>query len=111
MAANNLKVVLAHGAWAEGDETAVSPDGYSLDNFYPARPGRRRRAARSVRGLQEQHRTRIGHLLALRETSTGRAMPLPSLVKRHMLVRPRWYACHASSEAGGISSARLRSMT
>ena len=35
------------------DATMVSPDGYSLDNFYLARPGRGRGAARSVRRLQE----------------------------------------------------------
>jgi hypothetical protein len=38
------------------DPTAVSPDGYSLDTFYLARPGAERSPARSARRLQEQRR-------------------------------------------------------
>src|SRR5438093_11564925 len=36
------------------DGTAISPDGYSLDNFYLAPPRRRRDSAGPVRRLQEQ---------------------------------------------------------
>ena len=38
------------------DATRVSPDGYTLDNFYASRPGVGGRAARPVRRLQEQRR-------------------------------------------------------
>ena len=38
------------------DATRVSPDGYSLDNFYLVPARRRRGAARPVRRLQEQRR-------------------------------------------------------
>ena len=73
------------------DQTTVSPDGQSLDNFYLARPGADEVQARSLWRLQEQRRavSVIPRILSIAQATAFGSLGQERSVLRHSLVPRR----------------------